>query len=149
VCNIELIFNLQEIDDAAKKFILLFNDKKIFAFSGEMGAGKTTFIHAACRQMGVTEKMSSPTYPIINQYKTEDNTTIFHIDLFRLKDIEEIIQTGVEECINSGECCFIEWPEKIPSLIPAERVEVSITPENQTYRTLAISVHDGQEKNRI
>src|SRR5687768_14671884 len=132
----ELIFTLQEIDDAAKKFISLFNDKKIFAFNGEMGTGKTTYIHAVCRQMGVAEKMSSPTYPIINQYKTVDNVTIFHIDLYRLKDKEEAIQSGVEECINSGEYCFIEWPEKISTLLPSFTINTFIEIIDNTQRRM-------------
>ena len=136
MCNIELIFTLQEIDDAAKKFILLFNNKNIFAFSGEMGAGKTTFIHAVCRQMGVTEKMASPTYPIINQYKTAGNATIFHIDLFRLKDTEEVIQTGVDECLNNGEYCFIEWPEKIISILPSFTINIFIEIMDGTQRRM-------------
>ena len=122
----ELIFNLQEIDDAAKKFNSLFSNKKIFAFNGKMGAGKTTFIHAVCRKMGVTGKMSSPTYPIINNYKTVNDATIFHIDLYRLKDTEEVIQTGVEEYINSEEYCFIEWPEKIMTILPSFTINILI-----------------------
>jgi tRNA threonylcarbamoyladenosine biosynthesis protein TsaE len=86
--SMELIFTLQEIDKAAKEFISLLNNSKIVAFNGEMGSGKTTFIHAVCRQMGVTDKMSSPTYAIINQYKTINGATINHIDLYRLKDTE-------------------------------------------------------------
>ena len=138
MCNIELIFTLQEIDNAAKKFISLFNNKKIFAFNGEMGAGKTTFIHAVCRQMGVTEKMSSPTYPIINQYKTVDNAPIFHIDLYRLKDTEEAIKTGVEECINSGEYCLIEWPEKIIAILPLFTINTFIEIIDDTQRRMTV-----------
>ncbi len=122
----ELIFSLQEIDNAAKSFISVVSNRKVFAFNGEMGAGKTTFIHAICRQMGVTEKMSSPTYPIINQYKTVNDTCIYHIDLYRLKDTAEAIQTGVEECINSGDYCFIEWPEKIIAILPLFTVNIFI-----------------------
>ncbi len=134
----ELIFTLQKIDDAAKKFISLFNNNKVFGFNGEMGAGKTTFIHAVCRQMGVTEKMSSPTYPIINQYKTADNATIFHIDLYRLKDTEEAMQTGVEEYINSGENCFIEWPEKIITILPLFTIYTFIEIIDDTQRRMTI-----------
>ncbi len=122
----ELIFSLQEIDNAAKSFISVVSNRKVFAFNGEMGAGKTTFIHATCRQMGVTEKMSSPTYPIINQYKTVNDTCIYHIDLYRLKDTAEAIQTGVEECINSGDYCFIEWPEKIVAILPLFTINIFI-----------------------
>jgi tRNA threonylcarbamoyladenosine biosynthesis protein TsaE len=138
----ELIFNFQEVDDAAKKLISIFTNSKIFAFTGEMGAGKTTFIHAICRQMGVTDKMSSPTYPIINQYKTVHNTYIYHIDLYRLKDTSEAIQTGVEECINSGEYCFIEWPEKIIAILPLFTINIFIEMMDNTQRRLSVNFPD-------
>ncbi len=134
--SMELIFALQEIDDAAKEFIPLLNNSKIAAFNGEMGTGKTTFIHAVCRQMGVTNKMSSPTYAIINQYKTINATTINHIDLYRLKDTEEAIQAGVEDAINSGDVCFIEWPEKIIVVLPLHIVNVFIEITGDTKRRL-------------
>ena len=134
----ELIFTLKEIDDTAKKFISLLNDKKIFAFNGEMGAGKTTFIHAICRQMGVTGKMSSPTYPIIINYKTVHDATIFHIDLYRLKDTQEVIQAGVEECINSEEYCFIEWPEKIMTILPSFTINIFIEIPDDTQRRMIV-----------
>ncbi len=124
--KMELIFNFQEVDDAAKKVTSVFSNDKIFAFNAEMGAGKTTLIQAICRQIGVTEKMSSPTYPIINQYKTVNDTCIYHIDLYRLKDTAEAIQTGVEECISSGDYCFIEWPEKIVAILPLFTVNIFI-----------------------
>ncbi len=135
----KLIFTLQEIDAAAKKFISLFNYKKIFAFYGEMGAGKTTFLHAVCRQMGVTEKMSSPTYPIINKYKTVNDTCIYHIDLYRLKDTAEALQAGVEECINSGDYCFIEWPEKIITILPLITIHIFIEIIDDTQRRMIVN----------
>ena len=132
----ELIFTLQEIDNAAKEFISLLNNAKIVAFNGEMGAGKTTFIHAVCRQMGVTDKMSSPTYAIINQYKTINETTINHIDLYRLKDTEEAIQACVEDSINNIDYCFIEWPEKIAGILPVHILNVFIEIIHGTKRRL-------------
>ena len=132
----ELIFTLQEIDKAAKEFISLLTNSKIVAFNGEMGAGKTTFIHAVCRQMGVTDKMSSPTYAIINQYKTIGGTTINHIDLYRLKDTDEAIQAGVEDAVNSGDFCFIEWPEKIMVILPLHIINVFIEIADGTKRRL-------------
>ncbi|MEP6594693.1 MAG: tRNA (adenosine(37)-N6)-threonylcarbamoyltransferase complex ATPase subunit type 1 TsaE [Ginsengibacter sp.] len=132
----ELIFTLQEIDKAAEKFISFLNNSRIAAFKGEMGTGKTTFIHAVCKQMGVTDKMSSPTYAIINQYKTINATTINHIDLYRLKDTEEAIQAGVEDAINSGDVCFIEWPEKIIVVLPLPIINVFIEITDDTKRRL-------------
>src|SRR4051812_30691670 len=112
----ELTFTHEQIDSAAREFISFAGEFKIVAFSGVMGAGKTTFIHAVCRQMNVTDKMSSPTYSIINQYKTAQGVIVNHIDVYRLKDTEEAIQAGVEDILNSGDFCFIEWPEKITNI---------------------------------
>ena len=134
--SMELIFALQEIDNAANEFISLLNNSKIVAFNGEMGSGKTTFIHAVCKQMGVTDKMSSPTYAIINQYKTIGGITINHIDLYRLKNTEEAIQAGVEDVINNGDFCFIEWPEKIMVVLPLHIVNVFIDITENTKRRI-------------
>jgi len=134
--SMELIFTLQEIDNAAKEFVSILTDSKIVALNGEMGAGKTTFIHAVCRQMGVTDNMSSPTYGIINQYKTINGATINHIDLYRLKDTEEAVQAGVEEVINSGDFCFIEWPEKIMVILPLHIITVFVEITDDTKRRL-------------
>lgn len=147
-----LVFHEAGPDDlsaVAKAFIKVAGHLKIWMLYGEMGSGKTTFIKALCRQLGVSDVMSSPTFSIVNEYLTSHNTKIFHFDFYRIKNESEAYDIGTEEYFYSGNYCFVEWPEKIPSLIPAERVEVSILSENQTYRTLAISVHDGQEKNRI
>lgn len=139
----------EDLNNIAETFIKAAGSRKVWLMRGEMGAGKTTFIKVLCAQLGVAEAMSSPTFSIVNEYDTDHNGKIFHFDFYRIKNEAEAYDIGTEEYFYSGYYCFVEWPEKIPSLIPAERVEVSITPENQTYRTLAISVHDGQEKNRI
>ena len=131
----ELIFSLEKIEIAAKKFIDLLKDRTVVAFHGNLGAGKTTFIKAVCKQLGVKENVSSPTFSIINQYTTENNKSIFHIDLYRVKDNEEAINAGVEECIFSGDTCFIEWPERV-SILPDDRVNVFIEPISETERRL-------------
>lgn len=140
---------LDDLTEVAKAFIKVAGDLKIWILYGEMGSGKTTFIKALCSQLGVADSMSSPTFSIVNEYLSSQHAKIFHFDFYRIKNEAEAYDIGTEEYFYSDNYCFVEWPEKIPSLIPAERVEVSITSENQTYRTLAISVHDGQEKNRI
>jgi len=134
----DMVFTLDDIDDIANKFISVLNNLNIVAVNGNMGAGKTTFIHAICRQMGVTGKMSSPTYSIIQQYKTENNLIINHIDVYRLKDTNEAIQAGVEDAINSGAFCFIEWPEKIADILPLHFINVFIEPANDTRRKLVL-----------
>lgn len=131
----ELIFSLEKIEIAAKKFIDLLKDRTVVAFHGNLGAGKTTFIKAVCKQLGVKENVSSPTFSIINQYTSANNKTIFHIDLYRVKDNEEAINAGVEECIYSGDTCFIEWPERV-SLLPEDAVNVFIEPISETERRL-------------
>ena len=132
----ELIFSLNEIEDAAEGFIPCLDNRTVIAFHGNLGAGKTTFIKAVCKQLGVKENVSSPTFSIINQYQIEKNTTIFHIDLYRLKDTEEAINAGVEECITSGNICFIEWPKKISSILPPGTLNVFITLINETKRKI-------------
>jgi tRNA threonylcarbamoyladenosine biosynthesis protein TsaE len=131
----ESIYGLNEIENAAKEFITFSDGYKVVAFHGNLGAGKTTFIQSVCKQSGVKENVSSPTFSIINQYTTTDDRPIFHIDLYRVKDDEEAINAGVEECIYSGGMCFIEWPERI-SFLPEDTLHVFIEPVNETKRKL-------------
>jgi tRNA threonylcarbamoyladenosine biosynthesis protein TsaE len=136
----ESIYKLVDIDAAAEEFINWLKTFTVIAFHGNMGAGKTTFIKAVCRQLGVKENISSPTFSIINQYKIKGNKNIFHIDLYRLKNMEEAVNAGVEECIYSEDFCFIEWPEKISSILPAETVNVFIEPLDESTRKLNIKL---------
>ena len=131
----ELVFSLDNIEHAAKEFIDLLKDRRVVALHGNLGAGKTTFIKAVCKQLGVKENVSSPTFSIINQYTTANNKTIFHIDLYRVKDNEEAINAGVEECIYSGDTCFIEWPERV-SILPDDTVNVFIETISENERKL-------------
>jgi tRNA threonylcarbamoyladenosine biosynthesis protein TsaE len=110
-------YTLKEIKMLAQKAFLHGKDQKVWAVHGEMGSGKTTFIHALCENLGVSSAIGSPTYSIINEYKSEAGT-IYHMDLYRLKDEEEAMQAGVEDCLLSGNLCLIEWPEKAISLLP-------------------------------
>jgi tRNA threonylcarbamoyladenosine biosynthesis protein TsaE len=121
----------------------------VWLFRGEMGSGKTTLIKEVCRGLGVDDVMSSPTFSIVNEYRTQDDRQVFHFDFYRIRSEAEAYDIGAEEYFYSGAPCFIEWPEKIPSLIPPNYAEVDITIENETERTIAISLHDGKEENRI
>ena len=126
------ITSLQTINHTAKQFLAQTGDKKVFAFFGVMGAGKTTFIKAICQQLGVQETINSPTFSIINEYTAEDKKNIYHIDCYRLNTIEEAINIGIEDYLCSGNFCFIEWAEKILPVLPADTVIVEITEaENQ------------------
>ena len=131
----ELIFSLADIEIAAEEFIHFLKDRTVVAFHGNLGAGKTTFIKAICKQLGVKENVSSPTFSIINQYTTANNKSIFHIDLYRIKNNEEAVSAGVEECIYSGDLCFIEWPERV-CMLPADRVNVFIDTISERKRKL-------------
>lgn len=136
----EVIFTLDEIESVAKKFISFVGSHKIFAFHGSMGAGKTTFIKALCIALGVVENISSPTYSIIQHYKTQNDKTIYHLDLYRLKDEQEAIQAGVEDCLYSGHICFAEWPEIAFSIFPPETVEVFIETADNENRKMIVKL---------
>jgi len=140
---------LEDLDRVARAVIEKAGHCPVWLFYGEMGSGKTTFIKNLCRQLGVEDAMSSPTFSIVNEYKTVDDRKVYHFDYYRIKNEAEAYDIGSEEYFYSGNLCFIEWAEKIPSLIPEEHAEVSITVENQNHRTIALSVHDGKEKKRI
>ncbi len=113
----DITFKLNELESAAKKFLANSSGYRVFALEGEMGAGKTTFITAVCRQLGVADTTGSPTYSIINQYDSPEGT-ISHIDLYRLKDEEEVLQAGVGDAIDNSRYCFIEWPRAASALLP-------------------------------
>jgi tRNA threonylcarbamoyladenosine biosynthesis protein TsaE len=119
----ELIFTLDDIEKAALTFRQAFKDEKVFAFHGNMGAGKTTFITTLCRVMGVEGTVSSPTFSIINEYNAHGRI-IYHLDLYRLKNNEEAIQAGVEDVLYSGEICLVEWPEQAAEIFPDNTVNV-------------------------
>ncbi|MEY2917066.1 MAG: tRNA ((37)-N6)-threonylcarbamoyltransferase complex ATPase subunit type 1 TsaE [Bacteroidota bacterium] len=132
----EVIFKLENIQETAEKFLATAGHKKIFAFHGEMGAGKTTFIHALCEAMGVKGSISSPTFSIINQYTTADGNTIYHMDLYRLKNENEAINAGVEDCLFSGDTCLVEWPEKAAGIFPDDTIHLSLTLIDSNTRKL-------------
>lgn len=121
----ELRFQLQEIGKAAAAFWQAFPLQSVFAFHGAMGAGKTTFIHQLCLARGVTDTVGSPTFSIINEYRYAGGS-IFHIDLYRLKDEEEAIRAGVEDVLFSGELCLVEWPDRAPGLFPPDTVHIHV-----------------------
>ena len=121
----ELRFTLDNIQDIAKQFWQHFSKGKVFAFYGPMGAGKTTFIHALCDQKKVTSTVGSPTFSIINEYAYPEGS-IFHIDLYRLKDAEEAIRAGVEDCLYSGNICLVEWPERAIDILPEDTISLHI-----------------------
>ncbi|MDD2381722.1 MAG: tRNA (adenosine(37)-N6)-threonylcarbamoyltransferase complex ATPase subunit type 1 TsaE [Mariniphaga sp.] len=117
---------IDTLDRVAKELVEQFSSQRIFAFYGKMGAGKTTFIQALCRILGSTDRVTSPTFAIINEYNSGDGSSIYHFDFYRIKDMEEAFDLGYEDYFYSGCYCLIEWPEKIEQLLPQHYVEVKI-----------------------
>ncbi len=135
--------SINNLDAFANSFWSLVKDAKLFAFHGEMGVGKTTLITILCKKKEVKETISSPTYSIINEYSFYENNNerkIYHLDLYRLNGTEEIIQAGVEDCIYSGDICFIEWPEKMPEFLIENTVHVFIKIMDTTHRQVKIEM---------
>lgn len=136
----EVNFALEQIKEATDKILADTANYKVFAFQGEMGAGKTTLIHALCEAMGVKDVITSPTFSIINQYKTNDGQTVYHMDLYRIKDKNEAINAGIEDCLYSGNICFVEWPEKAPGIFPDETLHIKITSVDDNTRKLKFNL---------
>ena len=134
----DVSFSLNKINEAAGKFLKAVAGKNIIALYGEMGAGKTTFVHAVCNMLGVKNSVSSPTFSIINEYISAEGKTIYHIDLYRLKNEQEAINAGVEDCLNSGNICMVEWPEIAPALFPDDTVHCCISITGDSERKLVI-----------
>lgn len=134
----EIIFGLDEIDQAATRFLEALGERRIVAFYGSMGAGKTTFIRALCRQLGVEDTVTSPTFALVNEYRNRQGDSIFHFDFYRIRRLVEAIDMGCDEYFQSGHLCLIEWPELVEELLPAETLRVTIqeTPDGLRHLTL-------------
>lgn len=132
------IKSLNDLDAVAKMFIKSMSNRTVFAFYGEMGSGKTTFIKAICKAIGVTETITSPTFSLVNEYKSDKGMSIFHFDFYRIKNIEEAFDFGYEDYFYSGNVCFIEWPELIESLLPEDVVNVKIKVDDNEQRLITI-----------
>lgn len=121
------IDNIDSIREAARQFVAATGENTVFAFYGKMGAGKTTFIKAVCEELGVEDVITSPTFAIVNEYRSDTTgELIYHFDFYRIKKIEEVYDMGYEDYFYSGALCFIEWPELIEELLPKEAVKVTI-----------------------
>ena len=121
------IHDLGQIDVMAADFVSQMTDARVYAFYGEMGAGKTTFIKALCRALGVEDVITSPTFSIINEYTTAEGAIIYHFDFYRIKKLEEVYDMGYEDYFYSDALCFIEWPELVEELLPEDTVRVHIS----------------------
>lgn len=137
----ELTFSLSTIQDAAEKFWKMLNKPVVVALHGEMGAGKTTFVHAICEVIGVKDAVGSPTFSLINEYAFQENgeeRKFFHLDLYRLSGEAEAVQAGVEDCFYSGNTCFVEWPEKAEGILPENTLHVRLISLDSANRKLLI-----------
>ncbi len=131
------IDSLATIDEAARSFVGAMGDNTVFAFYGSMGAGKTTFIKALCEALGVTDDViTSPTFAIVNEYRSESSELIYHFDFYRIKRLEEVYDMGYEDYFYSGALCFIEWPELVEELLPQDTVRVTIEEQPDGSRLL-------------
>ncbi len=132
------IRSLSEVSDAARELLASLEGRRIVAFYGEMGAGKTTLIKALCEERGVDEIVTSPTFAIVNAYHDRDGEPIYHFDFYRIKTVEEAFDFGYEEYFFGGSLCLIEWPEKIEELLPEETLRVRLTVNDDNSRTLEL-----------
>ena len=128
----------------AEQFVDLMGDYTVFAFNGEMGAGKTTFINALSRALGVDEDpTSSPSFAIINEYRSSTTAElIYHFDLYRLENLEEAFDIGVEDYLDSGALCFLEWPDRIADILPDDTVKVAIAEQPDGSRLITVTLPD-------
>ncbi len=125
--DIIAVFDLDSIDAAAANLINTFPEARIFAFYGDMGSGKTTFIKSVCRSMGVGQFVTSPTFALVNEYRDiSGKLSFFHFDFYRIEEVDEVLDMGYEDYFYSESFCFIEWPEKVADLLPDNTLKISI-----------------------
>ncbi len=134
------IRSLEELNEVADRFLAYVGNRKIFALYGPMGIGKTTFVKAVCRCLGVEDDVSSPTFAIVNEYVTGDGDSLYHFDFYRVNSIEEAMDFGYEEYFYGGCRCFIEWPEKIDELLPEDIVNCTFSENPDGSRILRVDL---------
>ena len=132
------IKSLDGIADAARQFVDAMGENKVFAIFGPMGVGKTTFVKAVCEILGVEDTITSPTFAIVNEYRTNTGDQIFHFDFYRIRKVEEVYDMGYEDYVYSGAVCFLEWPELIEELLPEDAVRVTLSEEEDGTRTITL-----------
>ena len=131
--------DLSQLEEIAKCLLSQGEKQKVWLIKGEMGAGKTTFIRSLCKVLGVTDNVSSPTFPVINEYKTSKGDPVYHFDFYRIKNLEEAVALDCETYFESGYFCFIEWPSKVGPILPDKHIELIISPISSTKRKFTFS----------
>jgi tRNA threonylcarbamoyladenosine biosynthesis protein TsaE len=134
------IASIDSIDQVANQLVQLYPNHRVMAFWGAMGVGKTTFVKALCRALQVDDTVNSPSFAIVNEYSTSTNELIYHFDFYRIRRPEEAFDLGYEDYLYSGAYCFLEWPEKIEELLPADRLDLVFELNDDNSRTLTVNV---------
>lgn len=134
----------ERLAEVADDLIREFGDQRVFALYGAMGAGKTTFIQAICRQLGSDDTVTSPTFAIVNEYAVNGGSSVYHFDFYRIRDLEEAFDLGYEDYFYGGSYCLIEWPERIEALLPEKYVRVEIVVEPDDTRCIRAFLNPGQ-----
>lgn len=130
--------SIDKIQEAARLFVNQMGDAKVFALYGQMGAGKTTFVKAVCRELGVEDVVTSPTFALVNEYTAGDGSPVFHFDFYRVKSLEEVYDMGFEDYLYGGALCLVEWPELVEELLPRDAVAVTIRTNADGSRSIAV-----------
>lgn len=142
----DAVFTPEDLMVIARQLCQEFADYPVWALHGEMGAGKTTLVHAVCAHLGVKDLVSSPTFAIINEYRSPQCGTIYHMDWYRLKNEEEAIQAGIEDALLSGQLCLVEWPDRAPGLLPENTLHIFLDTVDENTRTLSTKPASLQKK---
>jgi len=133
--------SLGDLDNVARKIIAYASSNEIWLFLGEMGVGKTTIIKVICKELGIIDEVQSPTFSIVNEYLTDKDEMVYHFDFYRIENIEEVYDIGIEEYFDSGNICLIEWPENIESILPEQFVRIDILENEDRTRSFKLSKH--------
>lgn len=136
-------FTEDQLLEVAKKVIAHGKGIQVWLLDGEMGAGKTTFVRALAEALDIKDHVSSPTFSLVNEYQRSNGDSVYHFDLYRLKNEREALDIGIEEYLYSGSLCLIEWPDQIPSLLPAEHMSIKITVNTDLSRTISLQRYEG------
>lgn len=137
---------LEELPEVAAHVVDFAKEKKmeVWLFEGSMGAGKTTLIKAICKELGVEDTVQSPSFSIVNEYRTAANEPVYHFDFYRIKNVQEAVEIGAEEYFYSGEFCLIEWPSKVEPILPHRylKVKINLDKDKDTSRQILLSIHE-------